>query len=1157
MVYYRKSAFKRRILSFLFVLVSLMSVVGMVSTTAIDYVAMDNYIDTAAKVQTVALSMKRCLDTWEVKSNNISTENMKKGAFFYDGSSDDDIVVGFWLEKLVRDGNIFTSGNDGGELDYCYITNSGNEDNIVVSVPELFAQYVLGDRTKYMSEIVCDNIKKSEDDGRFTFAAFVKDGASIYPTNDCNSADEFTIRLKLNDKGEIEKTRTQFVRELFQRYYDDYVDKHPENRYLAKWDSLDSFWVMSGAKPYDGSPTDLEAMLEYVMNVISSPTTGGIRYNIIYNDLTSGCGPDSDTGRTSVKIKDVSLDYNGGTFGKIIEREIYLNPKYKELDGYNIINSDDGEITCETMVSVLDKNVANYAASLLYDLGSQCKIELSSVIAEKLSEYRAIANDANASAGDKQKAIEYINGWQDYESKPNEKFIEQTEQGGWICNTNAGANVEIVVTEPDDPTEGGDYEQDACYSGAGVLGWILCPVVNAVSDLGKDAYDWIESNFLQIKASIFSDADNGVESVWSQIRSFANIGFIILFLVVIVSQLTGVGIDNYGIKRILPKLVICAILINLSYILCKVAIDVSNIVGNNLDNFFAGMGPDLQKLSNEYKPSGAQSFVTFGVGAVAIAVFMVLSQGGIGAILMLVMAIIAAVLAILTLFVILIIRQAGVVICVIVAPLAILCYVLPNTEKLYKKWLDLFKSLLVVYPICGLVIGVGSLLSRVFGKIAVDSGEGSLGMGFALAAMLVEVLPFFFIPKLLKGSLAAMGNIGAKVSGLSRGLSKGAGNKIKGSDAMKASKQRAFDNKVMRKAGINRKTGELNRRGQLKARFAGSALGRVTGYERLQASRNEAAGKVRKANIAAGAALTTAIATSDMVKKGQNPQEYYKDALDKAAKSGNMTAYESAIEAAVTSGQLKDKDIAKMVRETSGQFHKTVSDAGVRGNFYRKLGAKYGNGFMATDVEARTWLQMSGQLGTTGGGYIDYDISDSRVNAGDYARGVYFGLPTGTGKRGVSTSDVKASDIQKLSGGNMAAMISAGVIDSGLAKDALSMGGLSNDKKIMLGALAAAQDSGGSLTLSSEALKANAEALANNTTITYEVGGTSRTVTPAQALTNLGATQEQVAIWTAPPSQNVNIRQDGKQVNPVRVTLDGSRDTAYGGGYSDDTSASD
>ena len=39
-------------------------------------------------------------------------------------------------------------------------------------------------------------------------------------------------------------------------------------------------------------------------------------------------------------------------------------------------------------------------------------------------------------------------------------------------------------------------------------------------------------------------------------------------------------------------------------------------------------------------------------------------------------------------------------------------------------------------------------------------------------------LPFFFIPKLLKGSLAAMGNIGAKVSGLSRGLSKGAGNKI-------------------------------------------------------------------------------------------------------------------------------------------------------------------------------------------------------------------------------------------------------------------------------------------------------------------------------------------------------------------------------------------
>ena len=57
---------------------------------------------------------------------------------------------------------------------------------------------------------------------------------------------------------------------------------------------------------------------------------------------------------------------------------------------------------------------------------------------------------------------------------------------------------------------------------------------------------------------------------WNTFRDIANVIFVILLMVVIFSQLTGVGIDNYGIKKILPKLIIAAILINLSYLICLI-----------------------------------------------------------------------------------------------------------------------------------------------------------------------------------------------------------------------------------------------------------------------------------------------------------------------------------------------------------------------------------------------------------------------------------------------------------------------------------------------------------------------------------------------------------------------------------------------------------
>jgi len=69
-------------------------------------------------------------------------------------------------------------------------------------------------------------------------------------------------------------------------------------------------------------------------------------------------------------------------------------------------------------------------------------------------------------------------------------------------------------------------------------------------------------------------------------------------------------------------------------------------------------------------------------------------------------------------------------------------------------------GLLLLFPICGLIIGGGNLASRIL--LSSDPSNYFV----ALTAMLLNVVPFFFIPTLVSASFAAMGNIGGKISGL-------------------------------------------------------------------------------------------------------------------------------------------------------------------------------------------------------------------------------------------------------------------------------------------------------------------------------------------------------------------------------------------------------
>ena len=345
-----------------------------------------------------------------------------------------------------------------------------------------------------------------------------------------------------------------------------------------------------------------------------------------------------------------------------------------------------------------------------------------------------------------------------------------------LANILTEEEVSSLASSADD--ESGATEP-TCLSEAGTsLGWILCPVLDLLDDATKWAYEELVEPALEIEPQLFTGKGDNTRDAWRTFRDIANVFFIILFLVVIFSQLTGVGIDNYGIKKILPKLVVAAVLINLSYIICVIFVDLSNILGNSLRDIFTGLGSQLTipgsiegvKVNVGSGILTAIAVLVALIGGVAVAIT---ASGGLVAFLVSLLAVaLSAIIALFFLFLLLAAREAAIVVLTVLSPLAFACYILPNTQNIFKKWYQLGWRLLMVYPIAGLLIGGGDYVS----KLLLSAGAGSEGFFSAFVAMIAGIVPIFFIPTVLKQSFALMGGLGAKIAGLGKSV----GSKVSG-----------------------------------------------------------------------------------------------------------------------------------------------------------------------------------------------------------------------------------------------------------------------------------------------------------------------------------------------------------------------------------------
>lgn len=318
----------------------------------------------------------------------------------------------------------------------------------------------------------------------------------------------------------------------------------------------------------------------------------------------------------------------------------------------------------------------------------------------------------------------------------------------------AAKEARTVTDAPSTPAQ----SSQSCGSFVDGIGWIVCPVLNALSGFNDWMWNLLVENLLTVDPLTQTDDDGNpstIYQVWQSMRTLANVLLIIMFLIVIYGQITG-GMSNYNIKHMLPKIVLMAIAINLSFLIVSLLVDVFNVTGSSLYGLIKALAPQ----------SAVPTWGDFVADIVAIGaaggtvVLGIAAAGGIKAALLLALpTAVVALLGFLAALLTLIVRQALIPILAILAPLAFVAYVLPNTEQWFKKWWSMLISMLALYPMAALLFGGIQLAARIV------AGDNTNPLS-TLIALVMMGAPMFLLPFLARQTGPLLSKVNGALTGL-------------------------------------------------------------------------------------------------------------------------------------------------------------------------------------------------------------------------------------------------------------------------------------------------------------------------------------------------------------------------------------------------------
>lgn len=330
----------------------------------------------------------------------------------------------------------------------------------------------------------------------------------------------------------------------------------------------------------------------------------------------------------------------------------------------------------------------------------------------------------------------------------------------------AGADSDsAAATEEADGGQAGAGEdlQDAieCELSINPLTWIICPVVAAANETVEQLDNYIVSELNVNEDSYFdeNDPDTGERfyKVWANFRNLGLIILVLAALVMVISQALAVGpFDAYTVKKVLPRILVAIIFMTLSWDISKFLINLTNDVGLGVRTIIQAPFASIDNPVVGGLQTTVATTILGGVGILALGLVGVLTFA------------VTALMAVLVAFLVLTLRKMIIVFLVLVAPFAIACYILPNTQKVYKLWWDTFSKALLMFPIIMGFIAVG----RVFAKVS----SADRGLLDQIILMVAYFGPYFALPTAFRLAGGAI----ATISGLANDRSRGAFDRLKG-----------------------------------------------------------------------------------------------------------------------------------------------------------------------------------------------------------------------------------------------------------------------------------------------------------------------------------------------------------------------------------------
>ncbi len=278
-------------------------------------------------------------------------------------------------------------------------------------------------------------------------------------------------------------------------------------------------------------------------------------------------------------------------------------------------------------------------------------------------------------------------------------------------------------------------------------GYILLAATGMLLNISTYLLDWVTSTGGIVNFS-YTGLDNPVVAAgWPVVRDLANMFIVLGFVVIGIA--TTLRIQEYEAKKLLPKLIIVALLINFSLLITGIFIDASNITMKFFLDKSHGKATTtyLESTIKNEMVSITEMAKTSGKVQETLAALAGISFFN------LVGFIIFMLFAFLFLF-----RYVALWILVVLSPLAFVCYVFPFTRKIFEMWWSNFFGWCIVGISGGFFIWLADTIISDPRKLTRASGGFGSLMVFLVPGFLLII---GFLVSLQTSAMGASMAIGA------------------------------------------------------------------------------------------------------------------------------------------------------------------------------------------------------------------------------------------------------------------------------------------------------------------------------------------------------------------------------------------------------------